>query len=101
MQMTSLASVMEAGPDKLPSTQDPKKIREAAQQFESLLIGQLLKSAHDASSGDSALGGDQAGGSLLDLGEQHFAQLLAQNGGFGMAKLIEQGLRKKAADVSK
>lgn len=80
--------------------QDSAKAHEAAVQFEALLIGQLLQSVREASSGDPSLGGDQAGGSLLDLGQQEFAQMLAAKGGLGLAKLIEQGLTTKVGSAA-
>jgi len=69
-----------------PQATDPKKIREAALQFESILIGQILQSAHTESGSDS----------LGDLANQQFATLLAQQGGLGLGPLITQGLTKKS-----
>lgn len=78
-----------------------KKQHEAATQFEALLIGQLLKAAKEASSGDAVFGGDEAGGSLLELANQHLSQTLAAQGGLGLSKMIEKGLQAKAASVNK
>src|SRR5579883_2596457 len=82
---------------KLQSPTDQKKQHDAAIQFESLLIGQLLKAAKDASQGDATFGGDEAGGALLELGQQHLSQALASRGGLGLAALIEKGLHAKSA----
>ncbi len=75
------------------SKQDPGKIHETAQQFESLLIGQMLTSMRQ-SDGAGWLGGgdDQAGQTLTEMAEQCVAQALASRGGFGLAALVEQGL---------
>ncbi len=76
---------------------DPKRIADAARQFESLLIGELLKASHGSSgNGWMGTGDDQAGAQALDLAEEQLAQTLAQQGGLGLAKLVVAGLRQKA-----
>ena len=71
------------------------KIGNAATDFEALLLGQMLRSAREA--GGTGLSGDDAensesNSSLVDLGEQQFAQALAANGGLGIAKMVVAGL---------
>jgi Rod binding domain-containing protein len=70
-------------------TANQSKIREAAQQFESILLGQILHSAHQ---GSGWLGTDSSADSLSDFADQQFATLLAQKGGLGLGPLITQGL---------
>jgi flagellar protein FlgJ len=84
----------------LPSRDNPAKIHDAAQQFESLLIGQLLKTSREADGG-GWLGTDEddAGQAGVEMGEQQFANMLAAAGGLGMAKLIEAGLKTESAQV--
>jgi flagellar protein FlgJ len=72
---------------------DPAKIREAAQQFESMMIEQMLKTARESGSGEW-FGTDEASEPLAEMAEQQFAQLLASNGGMGLAKLVVKGLDK-------
>jgi Rod binding domain-containing protein len=76
-------------------TDDPAKIRGAAQQFEALLLEQVLHSARGDGSGWLGTDADSAGGCATDLGEQQLALAVAQNGGLGLAKLIASGLGKK------
>ena len=75
----------------------PANAKEAAVQFESLLIGEMLRSAHEASSG--SLGGeddeDSQSATLYDIAGQQFAQLMAKQGGLGLARLVMQGLNPK------
>jgi peptidoglycan hydrolase FlgJ len=67
----------------------PSKVKDAAQQFEALMIGQMLRSVHEASQdGDS----DSSGETMLDLANQQFSTLLAKNGGLGLAQMIVKGL---------
>jgi len=73
---------------------DTAKITQAAQQFEALLIGQILHSAHASDGG--WLGSDDSSGSCAtDFAEEQLANTIAQQGGFGLAKMISQELQKK------
>jgi hypothetical protein len=81
-------------PVALPSVNpadSPEKVKAAAQQFEALLIAQVLTMAHDPEGGWLG-GGDSASGAATGLAEQQFAQVIAQQGGFGLSQLISQGL---------
>jgi flagellar protein FlgJ len=72
----------------------PEKVRDAARQFEALLIGQILRSARQGGAG--WLGGEDAAGEVAtDYAEQHLATVLAQQGGLGLASLIAKGLERK------
>lgn len=70
----------------------PVKIREAATQFEALLITQMLQSAHGSGSG----GEEDQNSTLTELGEQQLAQALAASGGLGVAKMVVEGLNTHA-----
>jgi Rod binding domain-containing protein len=64
----------------------------AAQEFEALLIAQLLKTARQAG---EALGekSQQTGvEGYLELAEQHIARVMAQRGAFGIAQIVSNGL---------
>ena len=75
-----------------PATAD--KVLDAAQQFETLLIGQMLRSARQ--SGTGWLGEeDSAAECATDFAEQQFAAVLGQQGGLGLASLIVKGLERK------
>jgi Rod binding domain-containing protein len=91
----SLPSISGAGVK--PS--DFKNPEEAAKQFEALLIEEMLKSARAGGSGDwMGESGDQSGSALSEMAEQQFAQLLAANGGVGLAKLVADGLSRASAE---
>ena len=75
-------------------TADAAKVRDAAQQFEALLLGQILRSAR-GSGGLLGSGSDSSSDCATSFAEQHFANMLAQQGGLGLAALIAQGLRKE------
>jgi flagellar protein FlgJ len=81
---------------QLPSAgqhDSPEKIREAASQFESLLIGQVLKSMHeDGVEGWLGTGEDQTAASAMSLADEYLAQSISKNGGLGLAKMIARQL---------
>ena len=71
------------------------KIKDSAKQFESLLIGQLMRSAREANgTGWLGTGEDQAGESAMELAEEQMAMALAQQGGLGLANMIVKGLER-------
>ena len=77
----------------------PAKIQKAGTEFEALLLAQMLKSARE-SSGNGLTGDDaddnDANSTMVELGEQQFAQALASSGGLGIAKMVVTGLTKNA-----
>jgi len=83
-----------------PPQSKPKSAAEAAQQFEALLIGQMLRTARESGGGgwlDEDSDENATAEPLLDLADQQFAQLLASNGGFGLAKMIADSLNQSTS----
>jgi Rod binding domain-containing protein len=81
-----------------PAHTDPAKLRDAAQQFEALLIGQILRTERE--SGNGWMGcGDSANDCATEYAEQQFGTLLAQQGGLGLGKLIAEGLESAPAAI--
>jgi Rod binding domain-containing protein len=78
-----------------PNLQKPKNAAEAAKQFEGLLIAQMLRSAREASQADDD---DSTGETMFDMAGQQFAQVLANNGGMGLGKLIAKELNSSTAE---
>lgn len=72
-------------------TDSIKKIAGAAQQFEAILLNQMLQSARQADQDDQSQ--DTA---ISDYSQQQFAQALAERGGIGIAKMVLAGLEKNA-----
>lgn len=94
MDVSSISSLTGAntGPSGVP---DSQKVRNAAQDFESLLLTQMLKTMREASGNQGWLGtgDDQSSSSIMELAEQQVAQALAASGGLGLARLAADGLR--------
>ncbi len=77
----------------------PARIRKSGTDFEALLLGQMLRSAREAGGGGLTGAGDDendANSTMIELGEQQFAQALAGSGGLGIAKMVVAGLTKHA-----
>jgi Rod binding domain-containing protein len=68
-------------------------VLDAAQQFESLLLSQILRAARE--SGGGWMGSKDASAECAtDYAEQQFATVMAKQGGFGLAALIAKGLER-------
>lgn len=94
----SASAMFSATDAAAPGGNDPSKIHGAAQQFESLLIAQLMKSSREADgSGWMGTDDDDAGQVGVEMGEQQFANMLASSGGLGLARMVESGLKAEAA----
>lgn len=75
----------------------PEKIRDAASQFEALLIGEVLKTMHDGEGkGWMGTGDDQTSSSAMGLADQYLAQSMAKSGGFGLARMVAAGLARRS-----
>ncbi len=85
----------------VPSTENasraesPERVADAARQFESLLITELMRTMREAgTSGWLGTNSDEAGSRAMEYAEEIFAQGLAAQGGIGFANMIETGLRQ-------
>jgi flagellar protein FlgJ len=95
-KITSPAT-LSTSPGASAAPQDsPEKIKDAAKQFEALLIGQMLKSMHDSDGGFMGVK-DESSSSATEYAQEVFAQSLASNGGLGLGQLIAKGLEKSPA----
>jgi len=73
------------------SSDTPAKVRDAGRQFEALLIGQILHSARESGSSTDC---------ATDFADEKFAEVLAQSGGLGIARMIEHSLQQPAPAAS-
>ncbi len=88
-----MVDALTAAVPQAPDAPKPKNAHEAASQFEALLLAQMLRTAH-ASADQSDDQADQTGDTMWDMAAQQFAQVMADNGGLGLAKLITKGLEQ-------
>jgi Rod binding domain-containing protein len=87
------AGMAPSSSDVLSRGATPAKIEEAAQEFEAMLLSQILHSAREGG-GWLGSGEDPSGDCATDFAEQRFAAVLAQQGGLGLANLISAGLKR-------
>ena len=80
---------------QLPSVEStpPGGLRHAAEQFEALFVGQMLRSVRESASEDTD---DDSGANsaFLELAEEQFGQALAARGGLGIATMVTTELGK-------
>jgi Rod binding domain-containing protein len=82
----------------LKQTDSPAKIHDAAQQFEGLLLAQMLASVHQ---GGGWLGSsDQSSSAATGFAEQQLAGMIAQKGGLGLSSMIATGLQRDSDRVA-
>ena len=74
------------------ATPKPKDAAEAAKQFEALMLAQLLRMSRENT--DDSLSGekDSTGDTMWDVAAQQFSQMMAKNGGIGLAKMVTEHL---------
>ena len=89
----TISPILSSTATAVPATAETGKVHDAAQQFEALLLGQMLRSERQSGSGWLGDGEDSSGECVTDYAEQQFAAVLAQNGGLGLANLVAQGLQ--------
>jgi peptidoglycan hydrolase FlgJ len=84
------------GLKKGAKTDDPKAIRAAAQQFESLFTDMMLKSMREAKLG-RGLGDSQESDLYQDMYDQQLSLKMAQGKGIGLADMLVQQLTRNTA----
>lgn len=87
-----------ASPSDLLPKQKVSKIHEAAQQFEALMIGEMLKSVRESSSdGWLGSGDSDASDSALGMAEGQLSTAIANGGGIGLASMIERSVTRQVS----
>lgn len=77
---------------------DPARVKDAARQFEALLIGQMLKGMRESEGGWMGTGDDQSMSSAMEYAQEMFAQSLSAGGGLGLAKVVAAGFKTPPED---
>lgn len=100
-----MATLMPVNPSSAGSSTDSAaqnrsaKLHTAVQQFEALMIGEMLKAAHTDDSDDALDDSDDGGGdSTMQMAQSQLSSALASRGGFGLAAMIEKSMSR---DVSR
>lgn len=90
MNLNSIPALASATSSTNRPAPSSSKLHNAAQQFEALMLGEIMKSEREAGSGGWMGSGDDAGDdSAMDMAEGQLSNALAAGGGLGLAKMIE------------
>lgn len=93
--LTSTLTPTLAAPPQAPSATEPGSadkaaLKKAAQGFEAIFVRQMLAAARSTSlAGEDDLFGGQAQETFTSMRDEHFADIAAQTGAFGLAKQLE------------
>ncbi len=94
--MTSYSIAM-VGAKPLSEREAPamrRELREAAQQFEAVLLRQILASARSTDFGGNDLFGSEGEETFREMRDARFAEVTAQSGQLGFATAIEKQLAR-------
>lgn len=92
--MTSPIGAITSAP--ATGSKDAEKLKDAAHQFEAMLLSQMMRSMRESGSGWMGTGDDQSSASVMEMAEEQFAQAMAATGGLGLATIVTQHLEPKA-----
>lgn len=91
--MTPVSSPMLAtGSLTASHVSDREKLAGAAKQFEAIFLRQMLSAARKTDFGGEKLLGGQGIDTFRTMQDEHFADVAAGTGGFGLAAMIEKQL---------
>ena len=96
--MSTLAPLSTASAPSTAAPADTRRegIAKAARGFEAIFVRQMLATARKADfGGDDALTGGQGMDTFRQMQDQHLADIAAERGSFGMAKMIEAQLARQ------
>lgn len=93
--MDALSALQFNGSDMPSTTPVTRKITEASQQFEAVLLGQWLQAAEDSFGSVPGAEENSAGGpEIKEFAMQHLAAEIAKSGGIGIARIVQEGLTR-------
>lgn len=85
-----------SGLQKDASGSKDARVHKAAQQFEALMIGEMMKTVREGGEeGWLGSGGDTGDDTAIGMAESQFSQAMASNGGLGLAHMIEKTINRQ------
>lgn len=86
-----------AAPAAAPAGAESKRLERAAQDFESLLVGTMLRTMRATTQALSGSGDEDSTGSAImhDVMDEHLAVALARGGGLGLGNLLGARLEEQ------
>ena len=92
--MTTIAPTSGAVSLNAPAAPDREKLKKAAQAFEAILVKQMLQSARSANFGNDLVS-SKGLETFNTMQDERVAQITAESGKLGFAKMIEAQLGKR------
>ena len=80
-----------------PGGTDPAKVKKAAQDFEAMFVGMMLKSMRATVGKNQLTDGGHGEESFRSLLDQEYAQTAARSGSIGLGKMLERELTRGGA----
>lgn len=75
------------------------RIHKAAQQFEALMINEMMKTVSEGGEEGWLGSGDETGDdTAMSMAQSQFSQAMAANGGLGLAHMIEKNVGQEESD---
>jgi peptidoglycan hydrolase FlgJ len=73
----------------------PSKLHEAAQQFEALMVGEIMRAQREAGSEGWLGSGDDTGDdTAMEIAEAQFSNAVAAGSGLGLARMVEKAVSR-------
>lgn len=95
------AGVMKTADAAVRGEKNQQKLVEAAQEFEAVLLSQILKTARESSGGWLGAGEGQGMTSTMELAETQLAQAMAEQGALGIGKYLAREFTPHASPGTK
>jgi peptidoglycan hydrolase FlgJ len=85
---------------KVRDAREKQRIEEAAQDFEAVFIGEMLKPMFEGIETDGQFGGGKGEEIFRGMMVQEYGKLLAKNGGVGMSSQIKEQMIKMQEEAN-
>lgn len=96
--VSDATSTAPSTPDARASAPENRRLKQAATDFEGLLVAQLLRHARQAGDGGwMGAGEDKSSESMMEMAEESLARMMASQGCLGLASLMQQGVARQEA----
>ena len=100
-------SAMKIGAASSRASHDPsrakpldEKTSAAIQDFEGMLLAQMLQSIRESALGGWQEESDQSGATALEMAEGQLARMMSANGGLGLGKVLQRSLAESTSNSS-
>jgi flagellar protein FlgJ len=84
--------------DRSPASREAAAAKKVAKEFEALFVGMMLKSMRETTGKDKLSNGGHGEEIYRSLLDQEYARAMSENGGVGLAAMMERQLVKTASD---